>query len=184
MSEDQGAIAAGHSAEERQIAEATETAESAQAQGVVATETAVQAGETAQAAAAISVAAGSVAIESADEANATAGTAAVQATEAKQEATVARSEVGELRQWLSGELDSLKERLFPPEAEPGPDSGVEEITLDDTDIGESGNPGESNPESGQSGSTPVHGDSSGQSSGRGANETGTRAGGRRFRRGR
>jgi hypothetical protein len=185
MSEaDQGAIAAGHSAEERQIAEASEAAQSAEAQGTMATEAAVQANETAEAAAAISVAAGPVAVESADEANTTAGVAAAQAAEAQQEAETARTEVGELREWLSGKWDSLEQRLFPPEEESGtePDA-VEEITLDDTDIGESGNPGESDPESGKSGSTPVHGDNTGEP-GRGASETGNRIGGRRFRRGR
>src|SRR5260370_31013385 len=137
------AIEAGYSAEEQQIIEATETAEAAQAQGSVATEAAIQANETAEAAAGVAVVAGSVAVETADEAGAIAEGASVQAAEAQQEAATARTETGELREEIRGMFSSLETRPFPPEQETTESgNGVEELNLDDADIGESGNPGE------------------------------------------
>lgn len=139
MTEDVGAIAAGHSAEERTIAETQETAEvaesvaiGAEAQAEMAGEAAETANQTAEAAAGIAVVGATTAIDAADN-------AAVQAEEAKQEAGIARSETAELREWLGGQFKQLEDRLFPPEPEV-PESGVKEITLDESDVGGSGNP--------------------------------------------
>lgn len=169
------AIAAGHSAEEQQIAQASEGATEAQAQGAMATETAIEATETAEAAAGVALAAGSVAVETADEATAIAGNASVQAEEASQEAQAARTETGELRDEIRGMFSRLEERLFPPEEiADEPADGVEEISLDDSDVGESGSP---EPDS-ASADTTIQGPD-----GTDGNPGGSRPGGRRFRRG-
>src|SRR5260370_39847980 len=132
------AIAAGHSAEEQQISEATETAEAAQAQGSVATEAAIQANETAEAAAGVAVVAGNVAKETAGEAGAIAEGASVQAAEAQQGAATARTETEELREEIRGMFSSLEARLFPPEDETTASlHPVAQLTLHDADIADS-----------------------------------------------
>lgn len=125
---------------------AAEDAQIAQATAEVAGNTALAAEDDAQTAAEVAVVSAGIGAE-----------AAISAEEAKQEAGQARSEIGELRQELFSKLDGIAALLQPPADPEPPANGVNEVTLDESDIGESGI------ESGSSKETPVSGDNSGSS---------------------
>lgn len=125
---------------------AAEDAQIAQATAEVAGNTALAAEDDAQTAAEVAVVSAGIGTE-----------AAISAEEAKQEAGQARSEIDELRQELFSRLDSIQSLLAPPEPPPAADNGVNEVTLDESDIGESGI------ERGSGSQTPVPGDNSGSS---------------------
>jgi hypothetical protein len=139
--------------------EATEAATTAQAEAEVAGNTALAAEADAQTASEVAVASAGIGIE-----------AAVSAEEAKQEAGQALSEVGQLRADLFDRLDQIQNLVKPPEPEPEPDNGVTEVTLDGTDIGESGI------ERGSSKETPVSGDNAGSTSSSNTRTRGLRRG--------
>lgn len=125
---------------------AAEEAQIAQATAEVAGNTALAAEEDAQTAAEVAVVSAEIGTE-----------AAVSAEEAKQEAGEAISEVGQLRQELFSRLDEIRGLVAPPEEPAAPANGVNEVTLDESDIGESGI------ESGSGKETPVSGNNSGSS---------------------
>lgn len=144
---------------------AAEDAQIAQATAEVAGDSALAAEENAETAAEVAVVSAEIGTE-----------AAISAEEAKQEAGEALSEIGQLRQDIFAKLDGIHSLLKPSE-EPEETSGVSEVTLDESDIGESGI------ESGSRRETPVPGSSA---SGSGENNSGTSAATRTrgFRRGR
>lgn len=134
--------------------ETRDTANDAIEDAAIAQTTAEVAGNTALAAEADAQTAAEVAVESAG----IGVGAAISAEEAKQEAGEALSEVGQLRQDLFSRLDAIQALVAPPAELPAePDNGVSEVTLDESDIGESGI------ERGGSRETPVSGDNSGNS---------------------
>lgn len=126
--------------------EAADTAEAAIAEAEVAGNTALEAEADAQTAAEVAVASAGIGVE-----------AALSAEEAKQDAGQALSEVGQLRADLFERLDQIQS-LVAPKQEEIPADAVTEVTLDGTDIGESGVERES------SSTTPVSGNNSGDSS--------------------
>jgi hypothetical protein len=148
-----------------QVSEAQETRDAANAavdNAEVAQATAEMAGNTAAEAEADAQTAAEVAVVSAG----IGAEAAVSAEEAKQEAGEALSEVGQLRADIFSRLDEIRNLVQPPAPEEQTTNGVNEVVLDDGDIGESG----IEPE-GRS-STPVSGNSAGSS---GADDSGTSA---------
>lgn len=132
---------------------AVEDAQIAQATAEVAGNTALAAEADAQTAAEVAVVSAGIGAE-----------AAISAEEAKQEAGEAVSEVGQLRQDIFARLDAIQSLLQPPEEPPAPANGVSEVTLDESDIGESGI------ESGSRSETSVPGNTAGDS---GADNSGT-----------
>lgn len=127
---------------------AAEDAQIAQATAEVAGNTALAAESDAQSAAEVAVVSAEIGAE-----------AAVSAEEAKQEAGEALSEIGQLRQELLSRFDEIRGLVAPPAEQVEPDNGVSEVTLDESDIGESGI------ERGGSRETPVSGNSAGDSAG-------------------
>jgi hypothetical protein len=148
---------------------AVEDAQIAQATAEVAGNTALEAESDAQTAAEVAVVSAGIGTE-----------AAISAEEAKQEAGEARTEIGELRQELLSKLDGIHALLQPAEIPEQPANGVSEVTLDESDIGESGI------ERGSGSETPVSGNSAGSSAedNSGASSTATRTRSPGLRRGR
>lgn len=144
---------------------AVQDAEIAQATAAMAGEAASEASEDAAIATEVAVASAGIGAE-----------AAVSAEEAKQEAGQALSEVGQLRQDLFSKLDEMISVLRPAEPEV-PESGVTEVILDGSDIGESGL------ESAERSGTPVSDNNAGSSA---PDNSGTSTGSRSrgFKRGR